>query len=384
MLFYVLSVNNKLWFRSLLYGLAFISLTGCIFAPGMDMERSTWRLHGPDTIKVPSITSQDMIVEEYLDVIEINSSLIKELNSGKVEQTIPLLLLGSNTASDYKVGVNDVLSIIVWGQPELIATGGAGSNPLTQRQVRDDGTIFFPYAGVVHVEGKTRDEIRVDLTKELGTFFKDPQVDVSIEEYNSQKVILTGEFNLPTTLPINGTPLSLGEAIAIAKGVTDFADLTKLNITRDNNLYTLNYYELAQRGELGGLVLQAGDLIHMSFNQSNKAYVVGEVSKPSVINLMTGNVTLTDALGESEGIDQLFASGEKIYVLRNSDSSGKKIYRLDGSSPTAYLLSSDFKLQAQDVVFVGPSGLTKWNRVVSQLFPFFNAINIADEIQERN
>ena len=88
----------------------------------------------------------------------------------------------------YRVGPSDVLEISVWGEPDLNKT----------IPVSSDGIINFPLLGNVNVAGMTVKEIEQKITGLLGKdYLVDPQVYVSIKEYNSQKVIVLGEVKKP-------------------------------------------------------------------------------------------------------------------------------------------------------------------------------------------
>ena len=65
-------------------------------------------------------------------------------------------------------------------------------------------------------------------------------------------------------------------------------------------------------------------------------------------------------------------SNAAIYVIRGVqtlDEEPAKVFQLDARSPTSYVLADHFHMQARDVVFVGASGITRWNRFISQLIP---------------
>ena len=52
----------------------------------------------------------------------------------------------------YKVGLGDVLFIYVYGETERLSAAlarGAAINPIFEKIVRDDGTIFYPNAGIL-------------------------------------------------------------------------------------------------------------------------------------------------------------------------------------------------------------------------------------------
>jgi polysaccharide biosynthesis/export protein len=88
--------------------------------------------------------------------------------------------------------------VVVWGHPEL-------SNPMGQTQniegqarlVREDGTIFFPFLGVVPVAGRTVEEVRDNVATDLARYVTNPQVDVRVVNFRSQQIYVTGEVREP-------------------------------------------------------------------------------------------------------------------------------------------------------------------------------------------
>ncbi|PKL94166.1 MAG: capsular biosynthesis protein, partial [Gammaproteobacteria bacterium HGW-Gammaproteobacteria-9] len=71
--------------------------------------------------------------------------------------------------------------------------------------------------------------------------------------------------------------------------------------------------------------------------------------------------------------------GEALYVIRGAEdmmTEPAKVFQLNADSPTAFALAKHFPLQPQDVVFVGPANITRWNRFISQLLPSANVIGI--------
>lgn len=79
-----------------------------------------------------------------------------------------------------------------------------------------------------------------------------------------------------------------------------------------------------------------------------------------------------EAIGTAGGIAQETADGEALYVIRGAEDMAKepaKVFQLNAKSPTAFALAKHFPLQPQDVVFVGPANITRWNRFISQLLP---------------
>jgi|GEM_PF-6307385 len=77
--------------------------------------------------------------------------------------------------------------------------------------------------------------------------------------------------------------------------------------------------------------------------------------------------------GKAEGIDLISGDASEIYIIRTPDQSRiqDKIiaYHLNASNPAALAVASIFEMRPNDVVFVNPQPITKWNRVLTQILP---------------
>ena len=69
--------------------------------------------------------------------------------------------------------------------------------------------------------------------------------------------------------------------------------------------------------------------------------------------------------------------------MRGLDSS-PEIFKLSINTSEKFLLADRFYLSPKDIVFIGPSNLTQWNRIIVQLFPFSSFLNSVDLIRTRN
>ena len=132
---------------------------------------------------IPELSDKPILIEK------VSMDLIKN-EKNRIPLNLPLNLLNYSPES-YKVGLGDVLFIYVYGETERLSAAlarGAAINPIFEKIVRDDGTIFYPNAGILEVAGKTVEEVRLLLTQSLSGVLNNPQVDVSIAEFKSKKL----------------------------------------------------------------------------------------------------------------------------------------------------------------------------------------------------
>ncbi len=330
---------------------------------------------------IPELSDEPILIETVsIDLIEREEKK-KTLN-------LPLNLLNYSPTS-YKVGFGDKLFIYVYGETERLSAAlarGAAINPIFEKIVRDDGTIFYPNAGILEVAGKTVEEIRLILTDALSSVLNNPQVDVSVTGFNSQKIIISGSFSNAGTVPVTAVPITLSELIANANpygenGQKPFGDLTSIKFTREGYTYDLDYEYLSRNSQIQNYIyLKDGDVIHLPDNTLNQVHVIGEASNPTSINLTRRTIPLSVALASAQGLNQSTAKGKDVYILRPKDSEGKpRIFRSDMSSPTGYLVAGEFNLQSQDIVFVGTAGVTSWSRFINQVLPFTDFINSSED-----
>ena len=121
------------------------------------------------------------------------------------------------------------------------------------------------------------------------------------------------------------------------------------------------------------------DITIAGFN-SQKVFLLGEVTSPRTINITDIPLTLAIAIGESRGLNTNTSEGEDVFVVRQIPSRDPQIFRIDMSSPSGFLSAGNFYLTDNDIVYVNAKGTTRWNRVISQFFPFSSFLNSVDNL----
>ena len=175
---------------------------------------------------------------------------------------------------------------------------------------------------------------------------------------------------MPGLQAVNDIPMTLPEAINRAGGFTAAADRSTVSISRNGSTTVINLQQLTALGiNPSSILLSTGDLVRVLSREDSKVYVMGEVTRPVAQTLRNGRLTLNEALGEAGGVNTLSGDPRQIYVVRNAPDGQPEIYHLDARSPVAYALAEGFELKSRDVVYVDPSNLVRWNRVISLILP---------------
>ena len=176
----------------------------------------------------------------------------------------------AGTAQDikqYVVGQSDVLAVTVFDHPELSG----------KYMVQVDGTFTFPLLGRVKVGGLDVQQIEHHVRERLADgFLKNPQVGVTVEQYRSQQVIITGEVRNPQTLEFNGS-LNLMTALARAGSTTERA-APEAVVMRDTQVIRVDLTGLQSGVVSENLVLRGGDTVVVP--KAATAFVSGHVVMP--------------------------------------------------------------------------------------------------------
>jgi polysaccharide export outer membrane protein len=152
-------------------------------------------------------------------------------------------------AADYKLVPGDKLRIEVYRDAQLSQNV----------QVRPDGKITLPLANDVVAAGRTPSELRDAIVTSLKPFIAAPTVTVMVVETVPPMIFVMGEVNGAGPQPLTGK-VDVLQALAMAKGFTDFANKKDIKIKRGSQLIKFNYND-AVNGKGSPVYLQPGDTV---------------------------------------------------------------------------------------------------------------------------
>jgi polysaccharide biosynthesis/export protein len=95
--------------------------------------------------------------------------------------------------------------------------------------VQNDGTVEFPYIGVVSVLGKTLNEAKVAIEEALNDYVKDATLTVKLV---NNSVTVLGEVVTPGKYPLYKERLNIYEALAMAGDIGIYGDRFKISVIR--------------------------------------------------------------------------------------------------------------------------------------------------------
>ena len=100
--------------------------------------------------------------------------------------------------------------------------------------------------------------------------------------------------------------------------------------------------------------------------------VFGEINRPGSYYPYAG-YSLTQLISDS-GINQLTADAKNVFVMRENFEEELQIdvFKLNIKNPINLITGRKFLLNKRDIIYIPPSDLVKWNRVISLLLPQTN------------
>ncbi|MBI4822363.1 MAG: polysaccharide biosynthesis/export family protein [Deltaproteobacteria bacterium] len=310
-------------------------------------------------------------------VVQVRSlpSAVVEKSKANLEPAVLAELAAADTSKQaYQIGPGDSLLIVVYRHPELsLATyGGATGASGGGVSVDNDGTIQFPMIGKLNVDGKTTDDVALQIQTKLTAFIVDPQVTVQVQSYGSLRYYLVGA--LGSGVRTSDRPLRLMQLIALAGGTPGNASLRRAYLSRNGHKLPIDFEALLRHGDLRyDIPIERNDLIFVPGTEDERVFVIGQ-SGHSTIPIIAGQLSLIQALASVTTETEKYTGAEfdEIRVIRTWADKGE-FYIVDAEAMLRGE-AAPFMLEPGDVIVVPATPLADWNAAISYILPSLNAI----------
>lgn len=312
-------------------------------------------------------------------------------SGGDISATSSILV---SPDEDYVIGPRDVIEIKVDDAPELSLTAS----------VNADGTFLMPYLKRVKAGGKRTEDLSKEIADGLrGRYLKDPNVLVSVKQFNSRAFFILGAARRPGVYQIEGRP-SLIKLITVAGGLaenhgsiafilhevkkdprsdTGEAANAIAAVANEQNLVsneadkpsdeepefvvrTINISNLFKGivPKDREMILEPGDIVNIPI--ADVFFVAGEVNAPGSFPLSEGT-TLRQAVALSQGLTMNAASGKAV-IFRQNQANGQRQEIAVDVGAVMKGKGEDVTILANDIVIVPNSKMkTIGNSVLKAL-----------------
>jgi len=337
-------------------------LNSCVSLPGVVKNPSKKK---PNSKIISSSYSMNDVGVNIIKINLLTDDELNKFNKDKIDE----LDFKVKTFSD----IYDYKYEYILGSADSISIDLTDTDDLDGIYLIDqEGMIDLPFIGKIKLDDLTLNEAQNILLQVIQNFYKNPDLQMKIEEFNSSKVYVIGAVRNQITINLDQKPIKLIEAAIQANFNPSAADKlygTKGLLRRDNKVYKIDLINAFQNNDQKeNFYLKKDDVIFIDRN-SDAIHVFGEVAKPGVY-FPNMDYSLTELISTS-GLNQLTANAKKVYVIREKYNSFLEIdvFQLDIKNPINLIAGRKFLLQEKDIVFIPPTEIVKWNRVISLLLP---------------
>ncbi len=292
--------------------------------------------------------------------------LLALVNSALAQNPAPTVVLPARL---------DPIGAYILGPGDQILVRAANAPELNEKTIRIDlsGFVNLPVVGRIQAGGITVEALERELVRRLKVFLEEPDVSVSVLEYQSQPVSVFGDVSTPGVHQLQGRK-SLVELIAMVGGVKPesgpFVLITRrLEYGRiplpgaaddPTGKYSIAQVEIrpliqAKTPEKD-ILIQPYDVI--SVPRAEYIYVAGEVIKSGTVALSEKqSLSIVEALSSSGGLTKT-ADSKRARILR---ATRPDLIRPQEPVDVAKIMkgqSPDVQLMAGDILVV-PSSVSK-------------------------
>lgn len=263
---------------------------------------------------------------------------------------------GQQALSEYTLNAGDTVEVTVLGQTDL-------TRSVT---IRPDGKIDMPLVGDIAAVGLSPAQLADRIAAALRAYLRNPQVTVSVREFQRAFVYLIGQVTRTGSIEIQ-RGWTIIEVMSVAGGATPRAALRKATLIRRSTgqAIALDLDRLLLRGDRSlNVSVEPGDII-MVPQMQNRVLILGSVRSPGAHDLDDGT-HLIQALAAAGGPVER-AGVNRIGIIRNGADGKAAVAQYDMNKILRGDATQNPVVQDGDIVYVPQGPLVRWQEVLAWL-----------------
>ncbi len=308
-------------------------------------------------------------------LVDLNKNVLPYIDDPGPGSLLRTFGEGRGPAPELKVGIGDTVQVTLFEAQSggLFIPTDAGARPgnyvtLPTQTVDSKGYISVPYAGQIHVLGRSTPAIQVEIVDKLRNRAIEPQAIVSLVSQTSTQVTVLGDVATPGRIGINPAGDRVLDAISRAGGIKnpgyeEFVTLERHG--RKGAVYFLNLIKDAKEN----VFVSPNDLVYVY--QYQRAFLAfGATGASGQFKFQQETLTLNDAVGKAGGLldsraepGQVFAyrlesrrTLEKMGVDVSTFAPGAEdiptIFRVNFRDPSGFFAARKFAMRDNDIIYV--------------------------------
>ncbi len=285
------------------------------------------------------------------------------------------------------INPGDVVAVTVWENTDngLLSSVGQKVTFLQELQVDQKGMIFVPYAGNLLAAGKTPDQLRLLITRDLQGQTPDPQVEVKRVAGDGAAVSIIGGVAAQGVYPIEAPTRRLTGMLAEAGGISVSPNIAMIKIRRGSASGTIWLQDLYDDPALD-IALLPGDKIIVEEDQ--RMYTaLGSAGSQTNIPFVRRDLSVVQALAQVGGLRDNAADPSGVFIFReeppeiaNKVLGGSEFvtaqrfaYVLNLTEPAGIFTAREFMVRDGDTLYITQAPFVGFQKVLNAFLSTVNA-----------
>lgn len=333
--------------------------------------------------------------ENGIAVVELSAELANRL----VEHSRPKLfsdVLGEGSPVGTVIGRGDVLDVSIWEAPPAVLFGSGGGDfrmissgstsrgtSLPEQMVDHEGRILVPFVGSIIVAGRSPKQVEDLIVARLAGKANDPQILVRISQNANRTVTVVGEVTNSLRIPLSPQGERLLDVLAAAGGTRQPVVKTTVQISRDGLVANMAL-DAVIRDPRQNIRLRSGDVVTALY-QPYSFTALGATGRNEEIPFEASGLTLSQALGRAQGLQDARANAKGVFIFRFEPASALAgepgvllqplpngtipvIYRIDLRDPRTLFVAQIFPIRDKDILYVSNAPIADIQKFVNVIY----------------